>query len=139
MNIPDRSDREGWWAIARDIYERHRKPEWRVGLPKGTPAKSQSILFALMYQSPHGIDERDTGRRMQVLLEGWGRWLEGHQGTGRTTLWTALEQYCTGPGALKDGSPEQAVRDALRSVPRDVALRLVLRLACEYAEGVPRR
>lgn len=137
--LPDRNDREGWFLVARDIYLEHRKPGWRDPLPKQTRVKSQSVLFALMYSSPHGAEIRDTGERMYAFLQGWGRWLDTAQANERASMWTLLEMYSTGPGSLVAATPEAACREALRSVPRDVALRLVLRLACELAEGVRRQ
>jgi hypothetical protein len=139
VDLPTRDDREGWWHLLKATYEQHRRPEWRNPLPKGTPAKSQSVLWAVLFSSPHGADIKDSGQRMAAFLEGFGRFLEHHPGDARSTVWTLLDSYAQGPGTLQAATPEAAVRDALKSVPRDVALRLLLRLAAETAEGMPRR
>jgi hypothetical protein len=105
-------------------------------MPSKTQTASQKRLWALAFKwrdnHPEQSD-RSTSDLMRVFVASWLRWAESVPDTADVSFWTLLVRYCEGQGTLDTGSPEQAVRVALRPLPKRAQLCLLLRLASELA------
>ena len=103
-------------------------------MPSKTEVQSQKRLWAMAFawrdsnpdKAPH-----DTADLMRVFISSWLRWSQSVPDVGNESMWTLLDQFVKGAGQLDSGSPEAAVRVALKPLPKRGQAHLLLKLLGE--------
>ena len=123
-----------WWQYAAAEYSKVKKPQWRNPLPSKTQIASQKRLWALCFKwrdSHPEEGDRSTSDLMRTFIAAWLRWAQSVPDEGNVSFWTLLTQFVEGQGQLDSGNPEQAIRVALKVLPKRAQLALLLKLCGE--------
>ena len=126
------SDKTEWWHYARTEYAKAKKPQWRNPMPSKSEEKSQSRLWAMAFKWRDANGHNGSTRElMEDFITAWLRWSQSVPDEGNVSIWTLLTQFVEGQGQLDSGSPEAAVRVALKPMHKRAQMALLHKLMGE--------